>query len=466
MLSIKTGSAHRYVDDDRYEKSLGLSDLGYDQSRMRVSTDRYTSREFQARERETIWNKVWQFAGRADDLPKAGDWKQYRVFDQSYLIVRGRDGKLNAFVNACTHRGNTLCAAREGHSDVLVCPFHKWTFNLDGSLRGVARPDLVGPIDKASVGLVPVSVDTFAGFLFLNPDPDAAPLADYLGQEALDYLAPYHLDEMVPVGLNVREELDANWKVVVDAFQEGYHIQGIHPQMSDVISIDPTKERYNFIGDHHLVVSPFRVVGDGFTPEQEVEGIRTRLPATYHGAAEVMPLFDELVSAYRSKDGKLEFPEGVSGHTLLQRATREILTRRGVNVSGLCDAQMTDHYGWLFFPNFFLSVRAGEATCVVPVPHESGDPNKCVWHVMRLAWLPPEHRAANRTELVEVEQPGSFPYFTVLQQDYDQAPLQQQGLRNSGLKYMTLAQEEACIAKFQLVVDKYVEALPATPATK
>lgn len=445
-----------YIDEKRFAKSVGLQELGYDQSRMRISTDRYTSRDFQERERNNIWMRTWQVIGRTDELPTAGDWKEYRIFDQSYFIVRGQDEKIRGFVNACRHRGNPLCKGK-GHSATIVCPFHRWTFDLEGKLRAVARPDLVGPIDKDELGLVAVSVDTWAGFVFLNPDPDAKPLAEYLGDEVIEYLAPYHLEDMIPVGMDVIEELECNWKVVIDAFQEGYHIQGVHPQMGHVISVDPSEERYNFIGDHHLVVSPFKVIFEGVTLEQQVKALKERLPATYHGAAEILPHFEELLEQYYNQDGKLELPDGVTLHTLLQKATRKTMTLKGLDVSGLSDEQLSDHYGWFLFPNFFLSVRAGEGTLIVPVPHPSGDPNRCIWHVTRLGWLPVEQREANRAELVVVEEPGTYPYFEVLQQDYDQGAEVQRGLRNTGLKYMTLVQEEAAVAKFHREVDKYVE---------
>lgn len=457
MTSAIAGK-YKYIDEKRKETSFRFSDLEHDPSRLRISTDRYICREFQARERESIWMRAWQVAGRVDELPAAGDWKEYTLFDQSYVIVRGRDEKLRGFANVCPHRGNQLCVGGSGHSAVLLCPFHNWTFNLDGSLRGVARPDLVGPINKDELGLPPVSVDTFAGFIFLNPNPDAKPLAEYLGQEVMDYLAPYHLDEMVPVGLHVRDSsLECNWKAVIDGFQESYHIPGLHPQMGVVFEPDPAKSRSNFIGDHHLTVAPFEVKAQGFTAEQAVEGIRSRLPATYHGAAQVMPFFEARVAAYRNKDGKLELPAGVTAYTLLQQATREHLASTGMPVSGLSDEQMTDHYGWLLFPNLFISAKAGEATCIAPVPHPDGDPNKCVWTVTRLAWLPPEQREAARTKLVEIKERGEYKYFEVLQQDYDGFFRQHKGLRNTRLKYLTLAQEEGLIAKFHSEVDKYVE---------
>jgi phenylpropionate dioxygenase-like ring-hydroxylating dioxygenase large terminal subunit len=444
-----------YPDNNRIANSHGLLELGYDRSNMRVSTDRYTSREIAERERELIWNRVWQVVGREDELPETGDWKQYRLFDQSYLVVRGSDGEIRGFVNACTHRGNALCKENKGRSARLTCPYHLWSFALDGNLVGVGRPDLVGPIDKNELGLLPVSVECFAGFIFLNPDADAKPLAEFLGEEVFKYLAPYKLEEMVPV-MDVRESLECNWKVVMDAFQEGYHIDGIHPELLNVIVIDPAKSRFNFFGDHNLAVAPFEVKNvEGFGPEEEINGIR-QLPETFPGVAQIIPRFDELVDACRDGDGKLVFPDGVSGRTLLQQATRESLTNNGLDVSALTDEQMISNQGWLLFPNFFMTIRAGEAHVIMSVPHPDGDPNRCIWHVTSYMWLPPEFKDEYRAELVEVEEPGSYPYFLALQQDYEQMPRQQRGLRNNRLKYLSLAQEEVCIANFHTVLDRYL----------
>lgn len=454
---MATSPNWKYIDEKRKEESFRYGDRTYDEALMRVSTDRYYSGEFQESERENIWMKVWQYAGRADELAKPGDWKEHRIFDQSYVIVRGKDGVLRGFVNVCTHRGNKLCVGGKGNSPVFHCPFHNWSFELNGKLRGIARQDLVGDVDKDGLGLLPVSVDTWAGFLFINPDPDARPLAEYIGQDVMDYLAPYRIDEMVPVGMNVREELECNWKIVVDAFQEGYHIQGVHPQMADVIQLDAQKSEFNYFGDHHLSVSPFEAADvRGLSAEQSVAALKDKLPATYHGAAEIMPLFEQMVDSIRDAGGKIIFPEGVTVHTLLERATRELFMRKGLDVSGLSDEQMTYHYGWLLFPNFFFSVRVGEGTLIVATPHPSGDPNKCVWEVVRLAWAPEEMREKVRTPLLNVDPPGSYEYFLVLQQDYEAMPRTQLGVRNTRLKYATVGSEEGLVVKFHREIDKYV----------
>lgn len=446
------------IDNERIEKSRGLLELGYDRSNLTITTDRYTSRDYAERERERIWMKVWQVVGRVDELPAVGDWKEYRIYDQSFVVVKGGDDRIRGFVNACSHRGNVLCEGRKGHSGGrFTCPYHKWSFALDGRLVGVGRPDLVGPLDKSQHGLIEVPVDTFAGFIFLNPDPEAEPLAQYLGTDLMRFLAPYRVDRMTPV-MDVRETLECNWKVVNDAFQEGYHIDGVHPELLKVIVIDPTRTRYYFTSRHNLAVAPFDVkhANDAsFTADQEVEAIRA-LPGTFPGVAMVLPAFEALAAAYRDDSGSYRFPAGVSGRSLLQQATRATLSASGLDVSALSDDQMSDNHGYLLFPNFFMTVRAGECHVILAVPHPDGDPNRCIWQVSSYMWLPDGVRDQYRAELVEVTEPGSFPYFLALQQDYEQMPRQQKGLRNRLLTHLTLAQEEVCVAHFHSVVDRYM----------
>lgn len=432
----------------------GLSDLNLGEFNLKITTDRYISHEYVQRERESVWTKVWQVAGRADELPNSGDRKVYQIFDQSYIVIRGRDGEIRGFVNACRHRANILCHGN-GSGARIMCPYHLWSYDLKGKLAGVSRSDLEEEINKDEHSLIQVPVECFAGFIFINPDPDAAPLSDFLGEEVGRLINPYHLDDMTTV-LNVRESLECNWKVVIDAFSEGYHIAGIHPELLRVISIDPSTSRYRFFEDHSVSVAPFEVANvAGFGPEQELEGIR-ELPGTFPGVAAYLPRLEQLVDAYRSPDGTLEYPAGVTGRSLLQQATRETLTGAGLDVSDLTDAQMSDNHGWILFPNFFMTIRAGEATVIVATPHPDGDPNRCIWHITSYMWLPDEYRDALKVELTEVEEAGSFDYFLALQQDYEQMPRQQRGLRNSTLEYMSLIKEEVPIAKFHSVLDRYL----------
>jgi phenylpropionate dioxygenase-like ring-hydroxylating dioxygenase large terminal subunit len=446
MLAIKPG--------ERVDAAPYLSGLDFSGFKMRVSTDRYSSRDYHERERDQLWMRVWQTVGRADELAEAGDWMVHRIFDQSFIVVRGNDGVIRGFVNACRHRGNALCEGK-GSSKRFTCPYHRWQYGLDGQLLVVPKPDFDGTLEsfvgpKDELGLLQVPVECFAGFIFLNPDPGAEPLANYLGEMAT-LLAPYHLEEMVPYGLNVRESLNCNWKVIMDAFQEGYHIQGIHPEL--VPAMDESKERYVFSGDHSVATAPFGAANLAMSaPERQVDAIRN-LPATFPGVADSLPRFEELLAPY-CKDGKIAFPEGASPRALLQQAMRETLTAKGLDVSGLTDTQMSDNHFYLLFPNFFLTIHAGEGVFISSVPHPDGDPNRCIWHVINFQWFPPEERAAKRAALVD--EPKDFPYFLALKQDYDQMQRQQIGLRNHALGFMALSRQEVRLAHFHSALDKWL----------
>ncbi|BBY96644.1 aromatic ring-hydroxylating oxygenase subunit alpha [Mycolicibacterium fallax] len=439
-----------------FDNALALDDIESGRYRMDISTGRYVDADVVRAEHDNIWMKVWQAAGRESELPEVGDWKEYQLLDQSFLLIRGRDHRVRGFVNACRHRGNVLCKGSGNAKRGILCQYHLWSYDLEGKLKGALREreNVLTQLDKESLGLLEVSVDCFAGFIFLNPDPNAAPLREFLGAEVVDLLEPYRLDQMVTV-LDVREALNCNWKVVMDAFSEGYHISGIHPQLLQVVMIDPSTTRYRFFDKHSVSCAPFEVAGKKYGLEEQIEGIMG-LPETFPSVTAVLPRFAELVGEYRDEAGVLNLPEGVTPRTLLQRATRETLTGMGFDVGGLTDAQMSDNNGWVLFPNFFMTVRAGEATVILAQPHESGDPNRCYWHILSVMWLPEEHREAFAAAHLEVTEAGSFPYFLALQQDYEQMPRQQRGLRNTRLEHMSLVKEEVVIAHFHSVVDRYL----------
>ena len=127
---VETARPGEWVD------TIGPLPDDHDLYPMRIPTDRYTSVEFQQREREAIWMRVWQIVGRVDELPKVGDWKVYRIFDQSFIIVRGKDERLRGFVNACRHRGNMLCQGTGNAKRGFLCQYHLWSYDLEGKNAG------------------------------------------------------------------------------------------------------------------------------------------------------------------------------------------------------------------------------------------------------------------------------------------------------------------------------------------
>ncbi|GAT08965.1 aromatic ring-hydroxylating dioxygenase subunit alpha [Mycolicibacterium novocastrense] len=432
---------------------LGLEDVQPGTFNTTIRTDRYTCPEYAAGEREKIWMRAWQIVGRVDELPKPGDWKKYDIMDQSFIIVRGKDEKLRGFVNACRHRGNALCITETGNAKRgFLCQYHLWSYDLEGRLKGLLRENLAGPIDKTENSLLAVSVDTFAGFIFLNPDPEAQPLREYLGEDVVTLLEPYNIDKFTTV-MDVTEAIECNWKVVMDAFEEGYHINGIHPQLLQVLHINPRTARYRFFENHSVAMAPFEVTGA--SAQEQVEGMLA-LPETFPGTVAVIPRFQELLAPYQDEDGKVTFPDDVTPRLLLQQATREVLTGMGLDVSALTDSQMVDNQGWVLFPNYFMTVRAGECHVIMSRPHPDGDPNRCIWHVASYMYVPEDFRDAVRAEAIFVDTPGSYKYFEALQQDYEQMPRQQKGLRNDRLDHMSLVKEEVVIAQFHSVIDRYM----------
>ncbi|MCT2399930.1 aromatic ring-hydroxylating oxygenase subunit alpha [Novosphingobium mangrovi (ex Huang et al. 2023)] len=439
-----------------------IAQIDFTGYRMRVPTDRYYSPEFAERERDRLWLRTWQIVGRCDDIPETGDWLEYKLFDQSWIVVRGRDDKIRGFVNACRHRGNAFCEGK-GHAARFTCPYHNWSYGLDGKLLAVARPDFDGTLEefvgaKEELGLIEVPVETFACFIFLNPDRDAPPLSEFLG-EAVELLGPYRIEEMIPYGFNVREEIACNWKVVLDAFQEGYHIQGVHPEL--VAAMDESQERYVFCGDHSVATAPFGSSNLGDSSLEEQVAAIHGLPATFPAVADSLPRFDKLLANYRDADGKLPASGEVPLRTLLQQAMRQSWEAKGLDVGGLTDNQLSDNHFWILFPNFFLTIHAGEGTLIMAFPHEDGDPNRCYWHVQNLQWFPPEERATNRTPLRQVPEGEHYPYFLALEQDYEQMQHQQRGLRNKAQPFLTLTRQEVRLAHYHAALSSWVE--PESP---
>ncbi len=341
----------------------GLEDIQPGTFNMTIPTDRYTSREYAQREREAIWLRVWQIVGRADDLPRPGDWKKYNIQDQSFIVVRGKDEKLRGFVNACRHRGNALCITETGNAKRgFLCQYHlcpttwkascaaccgktssaRWTRRRTPSMRCPSTPS---PDSSSS-----------------TPDPQAAPLREYLGDEVYHLLEPYNIDQFTTV-MDVKEPIDCNWKVVMDAFEEGYHINGIHPQLLAVLNINPETARYQFFDKHSVAVAPpFEVQGGrGAETGRRDHGAARDVPR--HAA--VIPRFQELVAPYQAGTAKWSSPDGVTARGLLQEATRDVLTGMGLDVSGLTNNQMSDNQGWVLFPNYFMTVRAGECHVIM-----------------------------------------------------------------------------------------------------
>ena len=190
------------------------------------------------REIEAIFYPAWHFAGHRSEISEAGDFIKVDVFDQSVLVIRGNDGVARAFHNVCQHRGTRLVDQRRGKINrVIRCPYHAWSYQLDGKLRHAPRSDSIKGFEPGAISLSPVAIEEFSTFLFVNLDASAGSLRDDVGESA-DLLARHFPDlEDLELVDELDYEVDANWKVIVDNAIEGYHFTRSGPVHKDLAAL-------------------------------------------------------------------------------------------------------------------------------------------------------------------------------------------------------------------------------------
>ncbi len=186
-------------------------------------------------EKEELFKTHWQIACHVSDVPNPGDYYTFDLCGERAIILRDKDNGVRAFHNICRHRGSRLVANETGHCrNALVCPFHGWVYNLDGTLRGAARPDSFPELDKNEFALKTVESEIWHGFVFLRfkdgPQPSVRELMSPFETEA----AAYQMDQTVPVEDIWTENTPVNWKSVRDVDNEGYHVAMAHPALQDL----------------------------------------------------------------------------------------------------------------------------------------------------------------------------------------------------------------------------------------
>jgi phenylpropionate dioxygenase-like ring-hydroxylating dioxygenase large terminal subunit len=220
------------------------------------------------REQDAIFRRTWQYAGRLDQVAEPGDWFTTFAGTIPVVVTRDQSGSLNAFVNVCRHRGH-IVATGAGHRESLQCPYHAWTYGLDGVLRKAPRSEREPDFDAEAFSLLPVQIESWGPLIFVNPDRDAPALVDALGA------LPGHVEasglDLERVRFRERREweISADWKVAVENYLECYHCPVAHPGFSKVIDVDPDAYLLSCEG---LVSSQFgtprdrALTGDGASP--------------------------------------------------------------------------------------------------------------------------------------------------------------------------------------------------------
>lgn len=178
-------------------------------------------------EEQRIFARTWQLVSHVNRLPNPGDYLTSTAGSQPVLVLRDEHGELRAFRNVCRHRGSRLLSGSGQCGKAIRCRYHGWTYRTDGELIGVPEGRSILGLDKSKLGLFPARVETFCGLVFVNLDVHAKPLAEQLAGLA-ERLAPYGIDKLEPYG-EWHNTQPSNWKIVIDNYNEGYHVPIAHP---------------------------------------------------------------------------------------------------------------------------------------------------------------------------------------------------------------------------------------------
>jgi len=296
-----------------------------------VSKDRYTSREWHEREVEGLWKRVWQFACREEEIPDVGSYVVYDIASLSFIVVRTAPDTIKAYYNACLHRGRQL-KDYSGRCTEFRCPFHGFTWTIDGALSRVpARWDFEH-IDDNEFGLPQVKVGTWAGFVFINPDPNCGSLDDFLG-DLPQHFERWDLANRYVQG-HVHKTINANWKIAQEAFSESYHVNATHPQALP------------YLGDTNSQVD----IWDNFSRVITSGGIAS--PLLGKVATEV-DILRYMLDTRVDEEVFIELSPGQTARETSAAAARERWRSVvGDGVDDWSDAEFIDNLDYTLFPNF------------------------------------------------------------------------------------------------------------------
>ena len=187
-------------------------------------------------EKDLLFRRHWQLICHSSDIPEIGDFVTWNLIGERALVIRGKDGKIRAFHNLCKHRGSRVIAEDSGTcKSTITCPFHGWTYNLDGTLRGASQPSSLPKLDPVEYGLPPLEMDVWNGFIFVRFQPGPQPALSNILKKFDKEVSQYELSNLEPTGEGFwTEQIKANWKCVRDVDNEGYHVPMAHPGLHDL----------------------------------------------------------------------------------------------------------------------------------------------------------------------------------------------------------------------------------------
>jgi len=202
----------------------------------------YDSAEFFALERERIFLTSWQVVGHMNDVPEAGDYMTFEMLGERAFVIRGKDGELRAFHNVCRHRAHAVVMGAEGNCKrAITCPYHGWTYELDGRLKGIPAAETFQGLDQSAYGLKTLDLEVYLGFVFIRFAGAGPSVAERLAPYT-EELAHYRFEDMVPIDKMWNEPIAVDWKNAMDNYLEDYHFITGHPGLAALMERDYDRE--------------------------------------------------------------------------------------------------------------------------------------------------------------------------------------------------------------------------------
>lgn len=424
-----------------------------------VSKDRYIDADFAQAEFDRMWTRTWQMACREDQIAEVGDYYVYDLGPYSFIITRSGEDEIKAHFNACLHRGTKLRpSGTEGYAADLKCPFHGWTWNLDGTNKEVPCKWDFGHVDTTKLTLPQARVARVGGFVWINMDADAPSFEDYIGPKAMAHFNAWGLQNRY-IYLHVQKSYPANWKLTMEAFMEAYHVGDTHPQVAPANG--DVNSQYDVYGDHvNRFISTLGVVSPklaGQYSEQDIVDNFTMGDSSSLGGT------------------KPQLKEGERARQVMADMFRNMFEQAtNTDLSSVSDTELLDTYSYTIFPNLFLFPGIS-LPMIYRFRPDARNHRRTIFEVMFMRPKPIEGEIPDHAELEILEDHQSFTeaegmdegFGRILDQDTDNLYAQQEGLEASAKNGLTLADyQEIRIRHFERTIDKYVAMPPKKPCVK
>ena len=426
----------------------------------------FISPEYARAEADRLWAKVWQHAGRVEEIPQVGDYFTYDILHDSILIVRTAPDTIKAYHNVCSHRGRQLVNVPPGGHSAwgakrqFVCGFHSWRYDLDGKCTfKLDESDWKGALTDERTHLNEVKVDTWGGWIFINMDPNCVSLREYL-EPAASILDPFELEKM---RYKWRQWVifDSNWKTAIEAFMEPYHVAGTHTQMLKHGQYYAYSKAHGLHGvsgfderDPALKMKQSSTItraGKGADARVSTYELQNEIYTTVNNASTTETLVN---AAKRLVD---ELPEGTPPQEVIKHwlaSARADDAARGVIWPTITPEQMSEAgLAWSIFPNMSILHGITFALCYRARPY-GDDPHKCIFESFAIERYPegqepkPEWKYADAT----AEKWGM-----VLAQDFSNMGAVQKGMRSRGFRgTLPNPHQERKVTNFHRNLAKYM----------